>query len=72
MTPEDLHANTIKYWRNEARRLNAAIEGYSADVTRWRNKYHRACRIMRRFVWATMILGALLGIAVAVIVIGWK
>lgn len=72
MTPEQLSDKAIDYWRNEARRLYATRETYRADIERWRNKYYRAVRIMRRFQWATVILGALLGFAVLALVMGAK
>ena len=37
-----------------------------------KRKYARLARAKQRFAWATVILGALLGIAVAVILIGGK
>jgi type IV secretory pathway component VirB8 len=55
MTPEQLSDKKSEYWRDAAR--------YASE------KYMRTARIMRRFIWATAILGALLGIAVVTIVI---
>ena len=52
---EDIETRAVTYWRNEAR--------YASE------KYLRASRIMRRFMWATAILGALLGISVTITVI---
>jgi type IV secretory pathway component VirB8 len=45
----------MEYWHDAAR--------YASE------KYLRCTRTMRRFIWATVILGALLGIAVVTIII---